>query len=95
MTRVDDLERMTDDLGGRSNRNNLIFYVLPRKENETGMECEAMLTDLITDRLELPLNIQFDLAHRLSTKPNSPVIARCVFFFRTNTNSEPEAQTAG
>ena len=76
--RVDYLERKTDDLEGRSKRNNLIFYALPRRENETGVECEAMLTDLSTDRLELPDNIKFDRVHRLSAKPNSPVIARCV-----------------
>jgi regulator of replication initiation timing len=79
-TRVDELEKKTDDLEGRSKRNNLIFYGLPRRENETGVECEGMLTDLITDKLELPDNVEFDRVHRLGTKPNSPVIARCVFY---------------
>ena len=77
---IDELERKTDDLEGRSKRNNLIFYGLPRQEKETNVECEAMLKDLITDKLELADDIVFDRAHRLNSKPNSPVIARCVFF---------------
>lgn len=79
-TRLDELERKTDDLEGRSKRNNLIFYGLPRQEKETGVDCEDMLRDLITDKLELADEIVFDRVHRLSSKPNSPVIARCAFF---------------
>lgn len=79
-TRLDELERKTDDLEGRSKRNNLIFYGLPRQEKETGADCEDMLRDLITDKLELADEIVFDRVHRLSSKPNSPVIARCAFF---------------
>ena len=78
-TRLDDLERKTDDLEGRSKRNNLIFYGLPRQKKETGADCEDMLRDL-TDKLELADEIVFDRVHRLSSKPNSPVIARCAFF---------------
>ena len=42
-TRLDELERKTDDLEGRSKRNSLIFYGLPRQEKETGVDCEDML----------------------------------------------------
>ena len=42
-TRLDELERKRDDLEGRSKRNNLIFYGLPRQEKETGVDCEDML----------------------------------------------------
>ena len=79
-TWLDELERKTDDLEGRSKRNNLIFHRLPRQEKETGADCEDMLRDLITDKLELADDIVFDRVHRLSSKPNSPVIARCAFF---------------
>ena len=38
-----------------------------------------MLRDLITDKLELADDVVFDHVHCLSSKPNSPVIARCAF----------------
>ena len=78
-TRLDELERKTDDLEGSSKRNNLIFYGLPRQEKETGANCEDMLRDLITDKLELADEIVFDRVHCLSSKTSSPVIARCAF----------------
>ena len=79
-TRLDEFERKTDDLGGRSKRNNLICYELQRQEKETGADCEDMLRDFITDKLELADEIVFDRVHRLSSKPNSPVTVRCAFF---------------
>jgi hypothetical protein len=38
------------------------------------------VTDLITDKLELAQDFQFDRVHRLSSKPDAPVIARCTFY---------------
>ena len=35
---------------------------------------------MITDKLEIAKEIQFDRVHRLSAKPDSPIVARCVFF---------------
>eukprot|EP00745_Piridium_sociabile_P001887 TRINITY_DN111314_c0_g1_i3.p1 TRINITY_DN111314_c0_g1~~TRINITY_DN111314_c0_g1_i3.p1 ORF type:complete len:271 (+),score=49.35 TRINITY_DN111314_c0_g1_i3:137-949(+) len=78
--RMQDMERKTDDLEGRSKRNNLIFYGLFRRENETPSECEGMLNDMLVDKMELAGDFQFDRVHRLNSKPNSPVIARCTFF---------------
>jgi hypothetical protein len=35
---------------------------------------------MLTDKLELSHEVQFDRVHRLSGKPDSPIIARCCFF---------------
>eukprot|EP00745_Piridium_sociabile_P004361 TRINITY_DN1257_c0_g1_i6.p1 TRINITY_DN1257_c0_g1~~TRINITY_DN1257_c0_g1_i6.p1 ORF type:complete len:323 (-),score=63.13 TRINITY_DN1257_c0_g1_i6:203-1171(-) len=78
--KIDGLGKMTDDLEGRSKRNNVIFYGLHRRENETAAECEDMVKDLITDKLELSHDFEFDRVHRLSSKPDAPVIARCTFY---------------
>lgn len=77
---MEDLARKTDDLEGRSRRNNLIFHGLERRDNETSADCEDTLRDLFTDRLELSQDVEFDRIHRLNSKPDSPVIARCVFY---------------
>ena len=77
---ITEMDRKVDDLEGRSKRNNLIIHGLVRAEKETGEDCEGILTDLITDRLELADDFQFDRVHRLNAKPNSPVVARCTFF---------------
>ena len=68
-TQLHDLARKTDDLDG-----------IPRAENETSQDCEGIVRDLITDKLELAEDIEFDRVHRLSGKPNSPVVARCSFY---------------
>lgn len=78
--RVREMETKMDDLENRSKRNNLIFHGLSRSENETNEDCEAMLKEFITDKLELGDDIVFDRVHRLSNKPDSPVITRCAFF---------------
>ena len=78
-TQLQDLARKTDDLECRSKRNNLIFYGIPRADNETSQDCEGIVRDLITDKLELAEDTEFDRVHRLSGKPNSPVVARCSF----------------
>lgn len=79
-TKMDDVLKKTDDLECRSKRNNLIFYGLPREENESGEDLEATLKELIVDKLEVSGDVDFDRVHRLNSKPNSPVIARCTFF---------------
>ncbi len=78
--RMADIERQTDDLECRSKRNNLIIYGLPRVENETWHECEEVVQELLTDKLEMHESPQFDRVHRLSAKPNSPIVARCTFY---------------
>ena len=78
--RIVEMGKKTDDLESRSKRNNLIIHGLVRLEKETGEDCESMLKDMITDKLELVDDFQFDRVHRLNSKPNSPVIARCTFF---------------
>ena len=75
-----DLAWKTDDLECRSKRNNLIFYGIPRAENGTSQDCEGIVRNLITDKLELADDTEFDRVHRLSGKPNSPVVARCCFY---------------
>ena len=77
---ITEMDRKVDDLEGRAKRNNLIIHGLVRAEKETGEGCEGVLKDLITDRLELADDIQFDRVHRLNVMPNSPVVARCTFF---------------
>lgn len=71
------LERKVDDLEGRSRRNNLLFYGIPRDPDETNESCEDTLKDLLTDKLELAEDVQFDRLHRVSSKANSPLIACC------------------
>jgi len=75
--KVEGLEKKTDDLEGRSKRNNLIFYGMDKQQGETNASCELRLQDLCTDRLELSETVEFDRVHRISNKPNSPLIARC------------------
>ena len=50
---ITEMDRKVDNLEGRSKRNNLIIHGLVRAEKETGEDCEGILRDLITDRLEL------------------------------------------
>jgi regulator of replication initiation timing len=78
--KLTDYERRMDDLEGRSKRNNLIFYGLPRGEGETSADCEGLVQDLLTDKLDITRDVEFDRVHRLSSRPDSPVIARCVFY---------------
>eukprot|EP00745_Piridium_sociabile_P008280 TRINITY_DN15544_c0_g1_i7.p1 TRINITY_DN15544_c0_g1~~TRINITY_DN15544_c0_g1_i7.p1 ORF type:complete len:407 (+),score=79.65 TRINITY_DN15544_c0_g1_i7:186-1223(+) len=80
MKKMQDCDARIDDLEGRSKRNNLLFYGLPRRENETSADCEGVLRDLILDKLDLSVDIEFDRVHRLSARQDSPIIARCVFY---------------
>lgn len=78
--KIEMMGKQVDDLQCRSKRNNLLFYGMDREEDETNERCEQRLQDLFTDKLELAENVEFDRVHRISSKPNSPLIARCVFY---------------
>ena len=79
--RMDRMELKTDDLECRSKRNNLIVYGIPRSsEKETSQDCEEMMKDFCTDRLELSNDVSFDRVHRINGKPDSPIILRCSFY---------------
>ena len=78
--KVEGLEKQIDDLEGRSKRNNLLFFGLEKEEGETNESSEQRLQELFTDKLELAESVDFDRVHRISSKPNSPLIARCVFY---------------
>eukprot|EP00745_Piridium_sociabile_P038347 TRINITY_DN699_c0_g1_i12.p1 TRINITY_DN699_c0_g1~~TRINITY_DN699_c0_g1_i12.p1 ORF type:complete len:280 (-),score=67.35 TRINITY_DN699_c0_g1_i12:640-1356(-) len=78
--KLDYLDRKVDDLEGRSKRNNLVFYGVARRENETNSDCEDILKDLFTDKLELARDVEMDRVHRVSSRPDSPIVARCVFY---------------
>jgi regulator of replication initiation timing len=80
MDRVDALEKKTDDLDGRSKRNNLIFHGIMRMPGETNEVCEGTIQYLLTDKLDMVQTIEFDRVHRLSSKPDSPIIARCCVY---------------
>eukprot|EP00745_Piridium_sociabile_P021828 TRINITY_DN3372_c0_g1_i2.p1 TRINITY_DN3372_c0_g1~~TRINITY_DN3372_c0_g1_i2.p1 ORF type:complete len:291 (-),score=34.93 TRINITY_DN3372_c0_g1_i2:188-1060(-) len=80
LAKVEQLERKTDDLEGRSKRNNLIFYGVHRFQNETNDDCEGKIQDLLTDKLDMSREIEFDRVHRLSAKPDSPIIVRCTSY---------------
>ena len=79
-TRLENVENKTDDLESRSKTNNIIIHGIQRKEDETRQECEELVCEMITDKLELVETIQFDRVHRLNAKPNSPIIARSTFY---------------
>jgi hypothetical protein len=78
--RVVGVERKTWDLEDRSKRNNLLFYGVQKKPDETTAICEATLKELFADKLGLAEDIELDRAHRVSNKPDSPLIARCTFY---------------
>ena len=78
--KLEDYESRLDDLEGRSKRNNLLFYGLYRREGETSEDLEGNLRELITDKLEMGDDVNFDRAHRLNSRHDSPVIARCVMY---------------
>ena len=78
--RTEKLEKKVDDLEGRSKRNNLLFFGLTKEENETNADCEVRLKEFLTDKLEMAQDVEFDRVHRVSPKPDSPLIARCVLY---------------
>ena len=74
-------EKKIDDLECRSKRSNLIFYGLPRSPNETPADCEDLLRGVFREKLDLTEEVPLDRVHRLSTKPDAPIIA-CFTFFK-------------
>ena len=80
LDRVSRIEKNVDDLEGRSRRQNLLFHGLHREEGETQESLEVQLQDIFTDKLELAEDIEFDRVHRLGSKANAPVIARCTYY---------------
>ena len=79
-TRLENVEKKTDDLESRSERNYIIIHGIHRKEDETRQECEELVCEMMTDKLELSDTIQVDRVNRLNAKPNSPIVARCTFY---------------
>jgi regulator of replication initiation timing len=77
---VKSLEKKVDDLEGRSRRNNLLFYGIPRDPEETSEKCEEKVKGLINEKMALPNEVLFERVHRLSAKANSPVIVCCSSF---------------
>ena len=59
-TQLQDLARKTDDLECQSKRNNLVFCGIPRADNKTSQDCEGIVHDLITDKLELADDTELD-----------------------------------
>jgi hypothetical protein len=80
LNRVDKLENHVDDLEGRSRRNNILVHGLEQWEGESQESIELRLKEVFTDKMDLMQDIQFDRVHRLGTKKNSPIIARCTFY---------------
>ena len=80
-SKLENLECVTDELEGRSRRNNLLFYGMPRQsDRESNEDCESRIQEVLTDQLELAEDVQFDRVHRLGKSKNSPIIARCTFY---------------
>jgi chromosome segregation ATPase len=77
---VNRLENQVDDLEGRSRRNNILVHGLDKVEGETQESIELRLKELFTDQMDMTQDIEFDRVHRLGSKKNSPIIARCTFY---------------
>lgn len=77
---VQGLQMKVDDIENRSRRNNLLFYGIPRAENESSQDCEKHLQQFLKDSLQVQEPVPFDRVHRMSDKPDSPIIARCTFY---------------
>jgi chaperonin cofactor prefoldin len=75
-----DLAKKVDDLQGRSKRNNIIVHGMLKLPNESSTDCEGALKDILTDKLDLTIDVEFDRVHRINSRSDSPVIACCTFF---------------
>ena len=64
-TRLENVEKQTDDLESRSKTNNIIIHGIQREDDETRQECE-LNCEMTTDNLKLAETIQFDRVHRLN-----------------------------
>ena len=80
LSRMEEIERKTDDLEDRSKRNNIIVHGIARDKNEKGSDCEALVREMIVDKLELTGDFEFDRVHRINSKENSPIVARFTFY---------------
>ena len=79
--RVSYLELKCDDLENRSRRDNLIFYGIKKvADRESSEDCESLVKDVISNKLKVKDDVQFDRVHRLGPKTDSPIIARCSFY---------------
>ena len=69
--RLTRLEMRTVDIEARSRRNNLIFYNLLERVDESEEQCENLLIDFLENRLGLndARNIAFQRTHRLGRAP--------------------------
>jgi len=79
MDRVKKLEKNADVQEGRSRRNNIIIHGMEKKSNETGTDCEMFVKNLLSEKMDVA-DVKFDSVHRINSKPNSPIIARCCFY---------------
>ena len=63
-----------DSMKGRSCRNNLLFYGIPERDNETWEDCENDVREIIKEKLQIEGaddndKIGIERAHRLATSP--------------------------
>lgn len=79
-TQMNRTQKKVDDLEGRSKRQNVLFYGMDIEQNETNESLELRVKELLTDKLEMAEDVEFDRVHRTSDKPNAPVIAKCTFY---------------
>lgn len=77
--KMESLERKTDDLEGRSRRSNLLFYGVVRKDSETSDDCVKVVEELVADKMGVQ-GVEFDRAHRLNAKRDSPIIVKCTYY---------------
>ena len=78
--KVNELDRKCDDLENRSKRNNVLFFGVPKATGETNENCEGVIQELLTDKMNITDVVNFDRVHRLTPKADSPIIARCTSF---------------
>ena len=77
------MEQKSDDLGGRSKRENPTFTGLHKQteaDYESWKDCEKMVKGLIHDHLKITEDIQFNRVQRLRNHAKSPVIFRFTYF---------------
>lgn len=58
----------------------MLFYGLEKEEGETSENCRQCLNILFTEKLGLVANVEMDRVHRVSNRPNSPIIASFTFY---------------
>ena len=70
------------EMEDRSKRNNVIFRGVKEDENETWEETEQKVKTLITEKMNITENIEFERVHRMKTgtRTNRPIVAMCCKF---------------